>query len=453
MGLMEWLSRERATTPRGEPTEAQLSRAVERECEALQRFGLPVPEVRHALRVSPVGIRLPIYELPRHLFFPVSARAGEYMGFTLLPGCPDEFWRAQSTFGFGGLHKVIERFAGIWLNRDPYGLFRRLNWLGEFGGDFGTHENMSRWLAIAPLRPVQALTVEEVYDRITWRSRCFGALFDSRSFPLPVDNDAIPNARCRDALDLAATIPPKARPRRRIFGARPVVFDVVPPPDVRRFAEQFLKGLHGIKGLFAVETVAGAGAGGMRLICDDEHGASVERLATTFGGAVRHFQASDVAELPHVIYRVEGHPQSPFGSFDTMATPGAGSGESLLASLVNLTPAERCCVQVVFAPLPVDFWRLLHEELMCVGSLDEGVLGRLDELSSKFPAWQMAVRLFGTRPEIVRRLCDLWLRQYGHGARMWRFSEAELGPFDRKLEAWEVVETAELASMVQFLTR
>jgi len=51
----------------------------------------------------------------------------------------------------------------------------------------------------------------------------------------------------------------------------------------------------------------------------------------------------------------------------------------------------------------------------------------------------------------LHRLCDICLRRDENGDRMRRSSETELGLFDGKMEAQEVVERAGLVSVVQFL--
>lgn len=53
----------------------------------------------------------------------------------------------------------------------------------------------------------------------------------------------------------------------------------------------------------------------------------------------------------------------------------------------------------------------------------------------------------------LHRLCDSCLRRDENGNRMRRCSETELGLFDDKMEAQEVVETAGLLCMVQFFAR
>jgi len=71
------------------------------------------------------------------------------------------------------------------------------------------------------------------------------------------------------------------------------------------------------------------------------------------------------------------------------------------------------------------------------------------EFAAKFPAWLASVKLFAADPAVLHSVSDAWLRAYESENRQWVLSSVEEVPqVDRKPDTWDVLDTAELTSLV-----
>jgi hypothetical protein len=102
----------------------------------------------------------------------------------------------------------------------------------------------------------------------------------------------------------------------------------------------------------------------------------------------------------------------------------------------------------LFAPLSPDFARLLRQELAHIRFLDLSTSPKLGEFARRSPAWQVAIRVFGVERAVVERIRENWLTEGRSG--VWRTSDTEVRKdFDRRLEAWEVIGSEELAELLR----
>jgi hypothetical protein len=450
MRLREWL-RQSSTSQGREPADVQLARILDEQGRILRSFGLPLPALREPAQMTAVGLRMPLFDLTGHPYFPVQARARDYIGYFLLCERSDSR-RALDVLERDGLHEVVRRFPGVWLNRDPYLLYRALNRYAAYGDGFSLNADLRRWLPIRPLWVVKGFTVDEVFDRITWRARFFSGVIDK--FPVAVENPEMPGANCNDALQLAATIPARALPDRRAWHEDLLAFRAVPaaemPPscatarnrELQSGVVALLEAARAAGGCFGLEILPSGERMECRFLCSARRWRLVcEHVEGRFPSLAAVTDQED-SRPPSPLYRVEILPASPF------LRCWMPDGPTLLPILK--TAASWCCLQVLFAPLSPRFASLLRQELAHIRFLDLSRSRKLDEFGLQSEGWQVTVRVFGAQAEVVERVRDCWLTEDARS--VWRTSGMDVRQdFDRRIEAWEIVGREELAELLRLL--
>ena len=447
MRLRDWLKRSNGCQRR-ERADVQLGRILDEQKRTLLSLDLPLPELKEPVRMTAVGLRMPLFDLTSHPFLPVQARARDYVGYLLLSDRRDSR-RALDLLEEHGLHEVVRRFPGVWLNRDPYLVHRTLNRYAAYGDGFSLNAGLLEWLPIRPLWMVKGFTVSEVFDRITWRGKFFSGVISK--FPVAVQSNEIPGAYCNDALQLAATIPARALPDRRALAEHLLAFRVLPTVEMSQSCDYgvnrrsqsaavaLLEAMRAAGGCFGLEISAAEGQMEFRFLC------SARRWAFTREHVESCFQSAAIGDPvdsppPSPLHLMAVHPASPF------VRCWIPNGPTLLQALK--TAESWCCIQILFAPLSPDFARLLRQELAHIRFLDLSTLPKLDEFARRSPAWQVAIRVFGAQRGVVERIRENWLAEDASGA--WRTSDTEVRKdFDRRLEAWEVMGSEELAELLR----
>ena len=448
MRLREWLKRSRGCERR-ERADIQLARILDEQERTLRSLDLPLPELKEPVRMTAVGLRMPLFNLTRHPFFPVQAKARDYVGYLLLCERSDSR-RALDLLEEDGLHQVVRRFPGVWLNRDPYLVHRTLNRYAIYGDGFSLNADLLEWLPIRPLRMVKGFTVSEVFDRITWRGRFFSGVVNK--FPVAVDNNEMPGAYCNDALQLAATIPPRALLDRRGLAEDLLAFRVPPVVRMSQLCDYFpdrsspsaavalLEAMRAAGGCFGLEISAAQGRMEFRFLC------TARRWAFTRERVASCFQSPAIGDpvdspSPSPLHLMAIYPASPF------VRCWIPNGPTLLRTLKTAVESW-CCIQILCAPLSLDFAPLLRQELAHIRFLDLSTSPNLDEFARRPPAWQLAIRVFGVERAVVEQIRETW---HTHGpSGVWRTSDTEVRKdFDRRLEAWEVMGSEELAELLR----
>jgi len=449
MAVLDWFRQGHHRDGSLPSPEEQLRARLEEESVTLRRLDIPEPELKEPLRMSAVGLRLPLFSLPNHVFIPFQLRGRNYLGFYVLAS-RREVARARSTLDEIGPHEVVRRFPGLWLNRDPYALYRNLNWYSTFEDGLPPTVDLTTLIpTLAPLQVVAGFTTAEVYYRLTWRQRLFAAYLEGHNFPIEVDAPNAPHVRCMDLLTVAATVPAKApapSPPRQSWCTLAIAASAA--DSLNRAA--FLERLREFDGWFAYEVIVHGGALRFQLSFARQHRSSVEDLIAT------SLPSAQVTEVSHDdgchlrLHRIDGVPTFPPGSLHHLESLPVDPLERLLTILAEMHRGDSVCVQVLFTYLGMEFFVELWKELKTIAH-QSFAFKNMEGVGSKFPGWRMTVRLFSTNRALLERIAAEWLFAYESETRKWLLSETCCtSGMDRSPETWEIVDIDELASLIHF---
>lgn len=144
----------------------RLNRLLTDEEFALRSLKLPIPKpTAHPLRHSRADLPYS-FEIPPHVAFsvPTPTRSSPQATYVIV-GDPRTLSSAERECIESGLSAIAFKYPGLWLNRDPYEVYRRIQ---EQGIDSITPE------AVPPLRLIPAFSPSQL-QRFEWQASLWTA--------------------------------------------------------------------------------------------------------------------------------------------------------------------------------------------------------------------------------------------------------------------------------------
>ena len=483
-----------------------LRKLLESEASALAALDIPHPTLRTKLLTRKGNIHPPTFDIPPHLLFkvrqladlPVDDPYTAHLYELFIPHLvyfiaddADTVERALQDFKTNGLHHVVASYEGVWLNRDPYALYRFLNeqeplntWMfcerlrkPEDERSKVERENPSTW-PLPPLEEVDSVPADQLH-KVERRAFLFYILTGD-IIPQPSQDELYilepVSTVIPDEIIYDLPLPPLTFPEEC------VTLKVLPHKDARAgLSVQFLESIRTVSCPVAFELIAEGGTMYFQFSCSPCDRDLIEhQLQTHFPGfAVVEEEKALAAVAPfHVLAARPFYPLR-FLKTDFALDPYS----QLLAVLTGASFDDVVCAQVIFSPVPAtaftmiarcleeysDTYRPSKQEMLMerwdrlMEKRGEGtgyraydpaqdINERLRELERKLPQpWLGQIRFFSTSSRVLDDLKRNFLHQYETPHQTWVVSDtATANAIFRRLDMCNTVSTQELAAFVHF---
>lgn len=473
----------------------RLNRMLTEKEIALRSLKLPIPKpTAHPLLHSRSGLPYS-FVIPPYAAFSIStpARSSPQAAYVIL-GDPQMLNSVERDCRESGLSVIAFKYPGLWLNRDPYEVYKRIQ---EQGIDSITPET------VPPLSLIPGFSPSQL-QRFEWQANLWAA----------TTGDIITHA------PLLAGLPSLSQPE---FSLPPQVstgslqtIKLLPVQSSRIInAEAFLDQVRTASHPIIFELVGESDAAHFQLSFNNEDRTLIE------GQLNSHFQKffTEPLQAPHVFssqmkayYAVQAWLPNMSGTIKLLADFSISPYSKLFAFMRDAAPGVQLALQVLFAPIASATLQAIHttleryqrqlvvysdhldsehedlaasfheyrpehyqdpamyrtklddlkwqaqqlkrsnrEIIKSVTVYSDRVTQSIRKLSAKYPPWLTCVRLISSDPQLLTKLRDHFFSQYETSGSHWQISGVEpISEPSRRISRWGVVATGELSSLIHF---
>jgi hypothetical protein len=472
----------------------RLNRILTQEEIALRLLKLPIPRPSaHPLHHSRTDLPYS-FILPPHAAFTIGvpSRSTPQAVYVII-GDLETIASAERECLESGLASVAFKYPGLWLNRDPYELFKRLR---SQSLDTITPE------IVPPLSPIPAFSPQQL-QILEWQAGLWSAAVGDlvgaapEAFglpPLPQPDLPLPPQVSSEHILTLKLLPVQAKSilntdafLDQLRTARhPIIFELVWESDIAHFQLSF----------------------------------EIQDQALVEGQLKSHFQRFSIQPAPAPLvfstsqktyYAVQAHLPKISDTIKTLPDFSISPYSELFAFVRNAQGAQ-FALQVLCAPIAAQSLQKLHttldhyqrqlaaysdrlgseheivaegsrstpseddydpatyraeahylrgqaqqlkrsnrEVIRTVSAHSDQISQRIRKLASKNPPWLASVRLISSDPQPLTSLRHHFFRQYETGSGHWQISDVQqVSKPDRRIGRWGVVSTAELAALAHF---
>lgn len=395
------------------------------------------------------------FSVPRHLVFQVRQPGATSKSPSvpsvlherptyLLVGNPQTLERAEADFKEFGLYTVVHRYPGIWLSRDPYGLYKVIN---QNQGQM-VPKSLPELKQVPGFNPIQLQAME-------WQADFFELLTEDIA-GLSFANDKKPHLRFPPGLSL-----PQAS-----LGRDPVCFKILPNADVKpKDAESFLNQLRNLAHPIAFELVVRPESAYFQVTCASRDQELIRRQAAIYLPA--DIVTVSPAPLPQALHKLWARPKFAYRFLRTLSDFSKSPYSQILSTISKKQPPALILLQVLCAPVPTDS---LNAVLACLQSYQQtleafaegqrdwakqikeessDVAERIRDLGKKYPPWLLSLRLMSSDPGVPKKFNSNFLKQFETKDQAWQVSAVgPANPLIHTVGRWNIVNEAELSSLV-----
>jgi hypothetical protein len=473
----------------------RLNRLLTEEEFALRSLKLPIPRpTAHPLRHSRTDLPYS-FEIPLHVAFsiPTPNRSASQAVYVIV-GDQRTLNSAERECLESGLSVVAFKHPGLWLNRDPYEVYKRIE---KQGIDSITPET------VPPLRAIPAFSPSEL-KRLEWQAGLWSAATGDLAGHTPADS-GIPSLPQPEL-----PLPPQAS------SGQFITLKLLPVQASRAVGtDAFLDQVRTARHPLAFELVCEPGATRFQLSFDSEDRTLVE---AQFKSHFQRFVAQPLA-APQIFsapaktyYVVQAWLPTISDTIKTLSDFSVSPYNKLFAFARSAAPHAQLALQVLFAPLASATLQTLHttleryqkqlasysdrlateheiltdslhdyrpehfqdpaiyrtkvdglkvqaqqvkranrEVIKTVNAYSDRITQSIKKLTSKYPPWLACVRLVSSDPQLVAKLQEHFFRQYETSSGHWQISSVQpTATPDRRITRWGLVSTSELSGLIHF---
>jgi protein involved in plasmid replication-relaxation/type IV secretory system conjugative DNA transfer VirD4/TraG family protein len=473
----------------------RLNRLLTEEEFALRSLKLPIPKpTAHPLWHSREGLPYS-FEIPPHLAFslPTPARSSPQAVYVIV-GDPRTLNSAERECMESGLSVVAFKYPGLWLNRDPYEMYKRI---GEQGIDNITPET------VPPLHLIPAFSPSQLQG-LEWQASLWSAATGELMNHVPVHTGLPPLPQPE------LSLPPQVSTEHLVtLKLLPVQASRITSADA--FLDQVRTAGHPL----AFELVREPGAAYFQLSFANEDRTLIE------GQFKSHFQKFFIQPVPApqvfsssamTYYAVQAWLPTISDAIKQLADFPLSPYNKLFTFMRDAVPGAQFALQILFAPIAAATLQTLHttleryqkqlavysdrlasehevftesirdyrpeyfqdpamyrtkidelhgqaqqlkrsnrDHIKAVTAYSDRISNSIRKLSNKYPPWLVSVRLICSDPQLLTKLRDHFFHQYETSNSRWQISGVEaINKPDRRISRWGVLATNELSALVHF---
>lgn len=473
----------------------RLNRLLTEEEFALRSLKLPIPKpTAHPLRHGRTDLPYS-FEIPPHVAFslPTPTRSTPRAVYVIV-GDPRTLSNAERECIEAGLSVIAFKYPGLWLNRDPYEMYKRIE---EQGLDGITPET------VPPLRTIPVFSPSEL-KRLEWQAGFWSAATGDLARHAPADSSLPPLPQPE------LPLPPQGS------SGQFVTLKLLPVQASRAISmDAFLDQVRTARHPLAFELVYEKGAARFQLSFEIEDRTLVEgQFKSHFQKFVTQpLQAPQVFSAPAKTYFVvEAWLPTVSDTIKTLPDFSISPYNKLFAFAQSAAASAQLALQVLFTPLSAATLQTLHtalerylkqlasysdrlateheyltdtlhdyrpehfqdpatyrtkvdslkgqaqqlkrsnrEVIKTVNAYSDRITQSIKKLSSKYPPWLACVRLVSSDPQLLAKLQEHFFRQYETSSGHWQISSVQqvVSP-DRRITRWGLLSTSELSGLVHF---
>ncbi|MFL6215744.1 MAG: replication-relaxation family protein [Blastocatellia bacterium] len=473
----------------------QLNRLLTEEEGALRSLKLPLPRpTAHPLRHSQPDLPYS-FEIPPHVAFsiPTPTRATPKAVYVIV-GDQRTLNSAEREGLESGLSIVAFKYPGLWVNRDPYELYKRIR---EQGIDDITQET------VPPLCLIEAFSPSQL-QRLEWQANLWSAATGELMNQVPAYLGLPPLPQPELAL------PPQC-------STGPLVTIKLLPVQGNRIisADTFLDQVRTASHPLAFELVRESGTAYFQLSFANEDRTLIEgQFKTHFQKFfIQPIQSPQVFSSPaRPFYAVQAWLPTISDSIKQLADFSLSPYNKLFTFARDAAPGAQFAFQVLFAPIAARTLQTLHatleryqkqlavysdrltneheyltdslhdyrpehfedpavyrtkvdslkgqaqqlkrsnrDHIKTVSAYSDRISHSIRKLANKYPPWLVSVRLICSDPQLLTKLRDHFFHQYETNNGHWQISGVEpISKLDRRIGRWGVLATGELSALIHF---
>jgi len=407
-----------------------------------------------AYSVSCVTMKVLVPERPPHAFF--ALEAGEVIdepyetihlppsGYFLI-GDAESIEAVEKHYREGGLPRVVAKYKGLWVSRDPYWLYNHLH--SESGHSFdwsgsGTWRSVYREMSKLPAPEIiEGFSADELYQ-ISRRIKFYLRFTDTRW-----RGNAFLHPFLSPKIQFELVLPEPA------FSEELVTIKILPHKESqRKSTAQFFNSLRNAKKPIAFELIAEDEAAHFELVCAPEDKGLVERQVRmyfpSFVTLVQEAETSPSAPTKP-FYLQELYPGFHDRFLNAVEKLSVDPYAHLLHAMTGTRVEESSRFQVLLSPLPES----VLTAVIGAFQYDSDRRKQVEGIKKKLPAWQVLVKLYSTSEETLQRMSRDFLSTFETIEQKWVATTDELMEaehIDRSMDEWGVLSTGELAGLAHF---
>jgi hypothetical protein len=481
---LEALASERALSERAATWFGALKQKFEsllnQRSAELQRLRLPVPRISGELTYECEGGRVLKLSFPSPLIPPhfiVHSRSDvpppEWASFTpavyVITGTQEVIQEAKQTYEQQGIIILRRKYPGVWLNQDPYNMYRTLE---THSKDLGkkTFNDVSsldeRYLSLAlwfafgatldsqttnfrmPLEQLRDFTADDLrqferclslYNALSFgrQQYSFDAVFGFAGsiYNQPKEFSLFPNNI------LFSDLP------EPVFSPALTALKILPADTIRpNVAREFLDSLRAVTCPVAFELIDDSVAAYFQLICAKADSGHIRHQLELYfpTAAVIEHESAALTRVPCVTAR----PQAMYAEMRTLSEFPLDPLAQFFSLTSNQTEAQTTALQFSFFPIPNETLTVFAEAFKAQEAADNS-----RAVTRKTPAWQVTLRAFSSNEQILTQLCTAFFGQFASPQYPWTFSQPQHRSLaERDMSEWAFVSTTELAALAHLPT-
>ena len=216
------------------------------------------------------------------------------------------------------------------------------------------------------------------------------------------------------------------------------------PDSKPAHAASFLQDLFRLRQTLAFSLVAQADSIFFQIAIDPEHRGIIQQELDIYYPGALLTEVPEEQQLATARHAQWAYPQDSSAFSKTLSDFKLDPYAALLRTLSDAKPDTYECISVYFAPVPDEVFH---------GYARDNTPWReaIGTLAKKLPAWMVAARLASTDPNLLKDLRSTFHSQYATPTAPWQFSRVQqIEHDDGAIPAWNMLSTAELASLVHF---